>query len=195
MRKLQLTLVAMTVALAPASWAQGTADTFKVNYYSGANSGSTDATVRITNPGTSGGDLCAMIYVFEPDQQMAECCGCSVTPDGLLTLSVNKNLTANALTGVKLTTGAIKIVSSTNPGSCNPSKVTPTPSIRAWITHLQSGTSGSANENLGGGKGAITEQDFLDATLSTTELNKLEGFCGNIQQNGSGHGVCTCTGE
>ena len=56
--------------------------------------GAPDGTVRITNVGTNittpgSGNLCALIYVFEPDQQMAECCGCLITPDGLLTLSIN----------------------------------------------------------------------------------------------------------
>jgi hypothetical protein len=104
-------------------------DTFKVGYYS--NAGETpDGTVRITNVGTNittpgSGNVCALIYVFEPDQQMAECCGCLITPDGLLTLSINANLTDNPLTPVTLTTGAIKIVSSAG-GACNAAKPVPT---------------------------------------------------------------------
>ena len=104
-------------------------DTFKVNYFSSnppnncagiGNSincliqtdGISDGAVRITNVGTSGGNLCADIYVFDPYQELAECCSCKITPDGLLTLSVANNLTANTLTGVPLSSGVIKIVSS-----------------------------------------------------------------------------------
>lgn len=74
--------------------------------------GISDGTVRITNVGTSGGSLCADIYVFDPYQELAECCSCKITPDGLLTLSVSDNLTANTLTGVPLSSGVVKIVSS-----------------------------------------------------------------------------------
>src|SRR6202035_1605512 len=89
------------------------------------NDGIADATVRITNVGTQigsktdpSGDLCAMIYVLTPDQQLAECCGCSLTPDALLTLSVDENLTSNPLTPVRPTTGDIKIISSTGSPNC-----------------------------------------------------------------------------
>ena len=78
-----------------------------------------------------------MIYVFEPDQQLAECCGCKITPDGLLTLSVHRNLTSNPLTGATLINGAIKIVSSTWNPPCNAAKPVPAAGIRAWITHVQ----------------------------------------------------------
>ena len=74
---------------------------FSVNYFANNGvSGAPDATVRVTNPGTSNGNLCAMVYVFDNDQQMTECCGCITTPDGLRTFSVNKDLTSNPLTGV-----------------------------------------------------------------------------------------------
>ena len=90
-----LSLVAAAFGFAAILSAQTAApgpDTFKVGYYSNAHYG-VDGTVRITNVGTNittpgSGNLCAMIYVFEPDQQMAECCGCLITPDGLLTLSI-----------------------------------------------------------------------------------------------------------
>jgi|HubBroStandDraft_5_1064220.scaffolds.fasta_scaffold457170_1 hypothetical protein len=169
------TLSAQTAAPGP--------DTFKVSYYSNANGGGPDGTVRITNVGTNittpgSGNLCALIYVFEPDQQMAECCGCLITPDGLLTLSIDTNLASNPLTPVTLTTGAIKIVSSAG-GACNPSKPTPVTGIRAWGTHIQAA-------------GVVTETEFVDSTLSTGELNLLKNKCGSILSNGSGFGVCSC---
>ena len=101
----------MTATLSPHSYP----DTYKVNYFS--NNGVADATLRITNVGTQNdptGDLCALIYVFDPNQELAERCSCAVTPDGLLTLSVETNLTADTLTGRPLTTGDVKILSSTS---------------------------------------------------------------------------------
>ena len=64
----------------------GGGDGYRLNYFSNANTkGAPDATVRIVNPGTTAddstgdnGDLCANIYVFAPDQQLSECCGCKV---------------------------------------------------------------------------------------------------------------------
>jgi len=184
-----LVATALALSVIPgAALAQNKA--FSVNYYANANTGGPDATVRITNPGTAGapspsGDLCALIYVFSADQQMAECCGCTVTPNGLRTLSVERDLASNALTGVRLTTGAIKIVSSSQPatGGCNGATATPTPELIAWATHLQ-----RPNESTT----AITETAFESAILSAPELAVLEDRCGDIQDNGSGHGVCSC---
>src|SRR5437667_6664567 len=76
-------------------------DVYQLNYFDNANSWFPDAFVRISNPGTTflgtvapvNGDICAMIYVFRPDQQLTECCGCKLTPNALLKLSVDKNLT------------------------------------------------------------------------------------------------------
>src|ERR1039457_5514708 len=100
-------------------------------YYSNANTANApDATVRAVNDG----------------EELTECCSCVIPPDGLLSESVNKNLTANPLTGIKPTRGVIKIIS-----SCTESDVTtnfeanrPTPGIRAWATHIQKLTAGYA---------------------------------------------------
>src|SRR5271163_2142709 len=40
-------------------------------------------------------DACAMIYVFDDDQEMGECCGCPISPAGIETWSVEHELTAN----------------------------------------------------------------------------------------------------
>src|SRR5579863_6888902 len=98
-------------------------DLLKVNYFSNANTaGAPDGTVRISNPGSPTGELCAQVYVFDPYQEMSECCACLVTPDGLRTLSVNTDLTSNPLTGVTLQTGVVSIVSGIVPanGVCSP---------------------------------------------------------------------------
>jgi hypothetical protein len=165
-------------------------DVFKINYF--ANNGVTgapDATVRVTNPGTSNGNLCAMVYVFDNDQQMSECCGCLTTPDGLMTFSVKTNLTNNPLTGIVSNNGDIKLVSSTvNNSPCDATaNVTPTPTLRAWATHIQ---------NKVGSAYPITETEFTDATLSAGELANLESDCFFINRLGSKHGLCTCgTGD
>ena len=163
------------------------ADTLKVEYFANANTaGAPDATVRLTNPGTAGGNVCADIFVFDANQELSECCSCILSPDGLRTLSVNTDLTSNPLTGIILTTGAIKIVSAKlSGGQCPlPVVINSTPAVRAWATHIQDSSF------------AITETNAQDATFSVNEDVSLIRECQAIQIAGSGHGVCSCgTGD
>jgi hypothetical protein len=174
-----LSIAAVLVGLAASLSAQVIdPDTFKVTYFS--NNGTTpDNTVRLTNVGTSGGSLCADIYVFDPAQELAECCSCRVTPDGLLTLSVYNNLTSNTLTGVSLTTGDIKIVSSK---TCDATKPSPVSGIQGWATHVQAGA-------------VVTETAMIDSGMSAAELAGLSARCAAIHLDGSLKGICTCTSE
>jgi hypothetical protein len=130
-----------------------------------------------------------MIYVFDNDQQLTECCGCVETHNGLRTLSVRRDLTANPLTGVISNNGVIKVVSAAvNNSPCDASaNVAPKPNLREWGTHTQ---------NLVGSTYPITETEFTDSTLGATELANLQAQCAFIGILGSGHGLCTCgTGD
>jgi hypothetical protein len=167
-------------------------DTFKVNYFSNIGTGLAPSQVRLTNVGTSGGNICADIYVFDTNQELQECCSCQVTPDGLLTLGIGPlggDIAANPLTGEDppLLNGSIAIVSSS--GTCShtglplPVSPTPVPGLRAWATHLN-------------GPGLTTETEFQDSGLTAVELSRLAAECKAIQLVGSGKGVCACgTGE
>jgi hypothetical protein len=166
------------------------ADTLKVDYFANANTaGAPDATLRISNPGTSpSGTLCANIFVFDVHQEMSECCSCWVSPDGLRTFSVNTDLTSNPLTGKTLNGGVVKVVSTYTVGGVCPSPTSfynrITPSVRAWTTHIQ-------NSNF-----TITEGAAQDASLSWAEVSRLEKECSSIATDGSGSGVCSCgTGD
>jgi hypothetical protein len=164
-------------------------DVYKVNYFSNNAAPAPDATVRIDNPGLTYGNLCAMVYVFDADQQMTECCGCVETHNGLRTISVRNNLTSNPLTGVRSTNGVIKIVSAAvNNSPCDPtSNVTPKANLRAWVTHIQ---------NAVGTAFPITETESSDSTLGATELANLQAQCAFVNILGSGHGICSCgTGD
>ncbi len=164
-------------------------DVFKVNYFSNNAGTAPDATVRIDNPGLTYGNLCAMVYVFDADQQLTECCGCVETHNGLRTLSVRNNLTSNPLTGVRSNNGVIKIVSAAvNNSPCDPTaNVKPTANLRAWVTHIQ---------NAVGTAWPITETESSDSTLGATELANLQAQCLFVNILGSGHGICSCgTGD
>jgi len=191
-RTTSLVVFLLTLALcAGSAWAQTAAvttttppaDTLKIDYFSNANTaGAPDATVRIDNPGTGSGNVCASLFVFDPNQELSECCSCLLTPDGLRTLSVNSDITSNPLTGVTLNTGLIKFVS-TIPvaGTCPlPTQVRPTPALRAWTTHIQTGNF------------AITETTSQDATLSNGEVSRLSRQCYAVWLVGSGRGICSC---
>jgi hypothetical protein len=160
-------------------------DVYKLNYFSNNVAGAPDGTVRIDNPGLTYGNLCAMIYVFDADQQLSECCGCVETHNGLRTLSVKRDLTGNPLTGRVSTTGVIKVVSAAvNNSPCDPtSNVSPKANLRAWGTHIQ---------NAVGTAWPITETEFSDSTLGATELANLQAQCAFINILGSGQGVCSC---
>jgi hypothetical protein len=164
-------------------------DVYKVNYFSNNAAPAPDATVRIDNPGLTYGNLCAMVYVFDADQQLSECCGCVETHNGLRTLSVRRDLTSNPLTGRVSTNGVIKVVSAAvNNSPCDPtSNVTATPNLRVWITHIQ---------NAVGTAFPITETESSDSTLGATELANLQAQCAFINILGSGQGICSCgTGD
>src|SRR5215469_16640481 len=133
---LSLVLVSLVVAGANVASAQ---DVYRLNYFSNNVAAAPDATVRISNPGLTYGNLCAMVYVFDFDQQLTECCGCIETHNGLRTLSVRSNLTSNPLTGVVSRNGVIKVVSAAvNNSPCDPSSnVKPTANLRTWVSHIQ----------------------------------------------------------
>ena len=154
--------------------AQNQTDVFWVAYYSGgvtSADGSGTGIVQVINPGATGANLCADIYVYDPNQELKECCHCTVTPDGLLTLSITQ-LTNNPANGVFSITGAIKVVSDP---TCNESSPTPTPELRSWIVNPN-------NRNA-------TESEFEAAPLSAQELSNLKVLCGGIK-NDTGTGQC-----
>jgi hypothetical protein len=159
---------------------------YRVDYFANANTaGAQDATLRLDNDGAAAAaNLCADIFIFDPNEEMSECCSCLETPDGLRKLSINTNLTSNPLTGVLLTDGVIKIVpAATSGGSCPvPFRVTTVAGaeIQGWATHIQDTTF------------IVTETASQVSTLSTAEQSNLAQQCGAIEKVGSGKGICSC---
>jgi len=106
-------------------------------------------------------------------------------PNGLLILSVNRDLTDNPLTGwPPPDDGVIKIVSD-NGQNCDPTSPVPNigQGLRAWATHLQSPN---------GSYLVTTEEEFAGAALQLDELLFLSHACSFVQFLGSGKGVCSC---
>ena len=162
-------------------------DVYRLNYFNGleVGEGIFFETVRIDNPGLTYGNLCAMIYVFDRDQQLTECCGCVQSHNNLSTIPLF-SLISNPLTGNFPLNGVIKIVSAAvNNSPCDPStNVRPTPNLREWGTHFQLTTTAPGfNE---------TETEFSPSTLGATELANLQAQCSFINILGSGNGICRC---
>lgn len=156
---------------------------FALSYYSNAHaSGAPDGVLRIINDGNTGGWLWSNIYVFDNTEELLECCSCGVSPNGLLTLSVNRNLTSNPLTGRVPSRGVIKTVSST---TSDPTHVTIRAGQREWLTHIQKGATATAY--------SVTETDLKDSTLGASEFSSLQADCSFAITLGSGQGTCSCS--
>jgi hypothetical protein len=205
----------------PGAAAAGTPDpsTYNVGYFDvhepiGANgTGGGDNVVKLIQttaaaPTPGPGNLCAMIYVYDDDEEQGECCGCLLTPNQLLDLSVAKDLTSNwEFTTPDNDNGVIKIVSAApnNPGcaphsvggkpvtschdGCDPSiGYTQQPAIVGSILRVSS-TLGTA-----GPLANLTETSmFEEGAPDTVEAgNLLQACLFNSVTNGSGFGACTC---
>jgi len=178
------------------------------------------------NPGIAGESqqfVCAMIYVFDDDEEMGECCGCPISSAGLLTLSVEHDLTSNFVFGNNPdsnTQGAIAIVAAAQ----NPNIITfGSPSNGHLCTLGQSGacnfgcdpTNGpgftvSTSDNLlgsithnqvvaangGGSTSGLTEIGlFDDAAGDPNNLIYLQNQCGGLVGGGTFRGICHCPTE
>ena len=196
---LLLPIFALTLLSASNAFAQGDKSYYFVAYFSNANTGGApDAVLRLINDGDAStaqvegvpnGTLYASIYTFDDSQEMQECCNCTVTADGILSESVNQNLTSNTLTGRQETSrGVVKIISSS---SSDPTNNVLTPGLRGYMTHVQSTTNIPSK-----GPFFVSETALPDSNLVSTEQEDIEETCGFIfTLGGRTWGICSCTPE
>jgi hypothetical protein len=201
-------LVALVFALAAMAQNPITADSpFQVRYAANLNLG--ESYIDISNSGANGasllgpgfggasGNICVNVYAFSPDEQLISCCSCLVTPDGLVHLGVNADLTSKTLTGVIPTSVVVKLVSTLAgaagtgtscsnsaatvvPGLVAPAAGAIVPGLLAWGTTL----------HPQGAAFVTTETAFTPSTLSAGEIASISGRCASILGNGSGFGIC-----
>src|SRR5271154_6956038 len=134
---MRFTLALAALAFSAVAFAD---DTFQIDYAANLNVG--DSFVNFTNSGATvasgvSQNLCINLYTFDPEEELISCCSCSVTPNGLVSLSVIKSLISNPLTPAIPTSVVIKAVAST--GTCNASVVSPANlahGLLAWGTSL-----------------------------------------------------------
>ncbi len=196
-------VILAALALSVAAFAQNpiAADSpFQVRYAANLNLG--ESWINISNTGANGaalmgpgfgtaaGNICVNVYAFSPDEQEISCCSCLVTPNGLVSLGVVRDLTSNTLTGVIPTSVVVKLVATLagtggSGTSCTNSAATATTGtivsgLVAWMTTVHA--NGTAT--------AVTETAFTPATLSAGELASIAGRCAADIGNGSGFGIC-----
>ena len=199
-----------TITVLPVISAEGA---FQVRYLANLDKG--DSYVNLTNAGTldgraPAGNICVNVYTFDPAEELISCCACPITPNGLVSLSARNDLISNTLTPGVPTSITVKLVSTAVFGTgaalgtnisataCDASAVGSgvigppntgniiTRGMRAWATTLHLNTSVLPAPCVY----QKTETPFSRAELSLSELAKLTSFCGFIQSNGSGFGIC-----
>ena len=200
MKKVEFLLcLAIALMLSGNALAQNAGDnsSYFVTYYSNANTaGAPDGTLRLVNDGEASttssdgapnGNLWASIYVFDDSQEMQECCSCFVSANGLLSESVNVELTASSVSGRVPTRGVIEVVSSS---TNDPTKNVLKAGLRGWMTHIEA----TSNIPVSGPFYGI-QSPMADSKLVPAEKSALELVCDFIVEIGAGRGVCACTPE
>ncbi len=201
LRTLALAAVALgTAALASAQVAPVTApiDAFQVSYaadlligYSVINLTNTGEYTTGTGfnfgPTNTSGNICVNAYVFDPAEEEIACCSCLVTANALNSLSVRNDLISNTLTAGSPTAVVVKLIAN-NAGAttCNPSSPAAgnlVAGMRAWMTTIHAEPTTPVTYG-------ITETPFLPSVLAGAELLKLTNYCGFIQNDASGAGIC-----
>ncbi len=169
--------------------------------------GDGDNRLSLVNSTADNGTICALIWVIDADQELGECCGCPVSPNGLLTFSVETDLIDNwEISGDEFHSGTIAIDSvipnnrlclgpggvGTNPacnGGCDPSQGQPditVPGLSGYITGSQ----------IIGTHKSLTEREMIDeGNADADEENNLTTLCSFVVSNGSGKGFCHCPKE
>ena len=201
LRNVMLAMLALAIV---ASAQPVTTDSpFQVRYAANLNIG--ESYINISNSGANGapllgpgfggavGNMCVNVYAFSPDEQLISCCSCLVTPNGLVNLGVNRDLTSRTLTGVIPTSVVVKLYATlagaggtgTNcsNSAATVTTATATPGLLAWGTTIHNGPPAAPAYN-------VTETAFTPSTLSAGEMASIGGRCAAILGNGSGFGIC-----
>jgi hypothetical protein len=184
---------------------------FQIKY--AANTTKGDSYIDISNDGASmttttiqsgqntlavSGSICVNVFAFNADEEILSCCSCPITPNGLVALSVQRDLLNNTFTGrASPNSVVIKLVATTPPGGgiatagnpCGTAASTVSlanlaPGMVAWGTSLHTNTSAATTTY------ALTETAFTVAEPSVAELARLANLCSIAQLQGSGYGIC-----
>jgi len=198
----------------PTAGAPGTPDanSFNVGYFdvseplSENGTGSGDNIVHLINP-TSTDPMCAMIYVYDDDQELGECCGCPLSSNKLLNLSVTRQLTSNFEQRTPDNDNGIVAIQAGVPNNPTCTNLNPeSPGFGGPALGCNGGCDPTFTfQPAAGLVGSILKASTISGITSLTETNMFkEGaaddteiafatlFCFTNIANGSGNGVCNC---
>ena len=166
---------------------------YQVRYL--ANLNVADSYVNISNVGTVNGNdpagqLCANIYVFDPNEEPVSCCACPVTPNGLVRLSARDSLVRNPLTFNNPTAAVVKILftAKTAGDACDAGGL-PVP-VATTLARGGAAWAWTPHQNTSNNRYELTETEFARSDLSISEYQKLAAVCRFIQTYASGFGLC-----
>jgi len=172
------------------------------------NTGANGASLFGPGFGGAAGNICVNVYTFSPDEQLISCCSCLITPNGLVSLSVQNDLISNTLTGVRPNSVVVKLLAtatgiangapSFSGSTCTNSAagagttfpIAVAGGMAAWGTTLHSATAPTGTGTTTTGPYSVTETAFTPSTLSAGELASVTNRCTNIIGNGSTFGIC-----
>jgi len=203
-------LLAALVCITMAVFAQAqTLDGFfQVSY--AANPAAGESIINMINDGANGapllgpgfggaaGNTCVNVYAFDPGEELIACCSCLLTPDQVVNLGVNANLTIKTQTGVVPSSVAIKLLNTLagdgTKTSCTNSAALagqvvgaaiPFPIVPGLVAY------GTTPQQLTGtGVYNMVEHPFIPAVLSGDERASIVGRCASLIGNASSYGIC-----
>jgi hypothetical protein len=169
-----------------------------VNISNDGASMTTTSTVAATNSLAVSGSLCVNVYAFDPDEEILSCCSCPITPNGLVSLSVQNDLLNNTLTGRPSPTSVVIKLYASAPGGAavgttsNPCALSagnllgqaPAVGMVAWATKLHANTSTTTATY------SLTETPFTPAAFNVPEILRLNSLCAFNLAQGSTYGIC-----
>jgi hypothetical protein len=188
-----------------------------------------DDIIRLVNPNGSANlavapeshEVCAMIYVFDDNQEMQACCGCPVSSAGMATFSSNRDLRSNIIgqtnpdpdfgwvdvVAAAPNTASVSEASDQSNGhgcgsdqsvacnqGCDPTSQ-PGYAVSSADTLLGSSTRTQTvvTNTLGEPIAGLTEIPLpINRPRDLNNLTYLQTQCGVLVGNGSGAGTCDC---
>jgi len=198
LRNVLFAVVASSALAFSQTYTVGLDSPFQVSY--AANPSAGESYINIINTGANGnallgpgygtqyGNICVNVYAFAPDEQEISCCSCLVTPNSVVNLGVNRDLTSLTLTGVVPSSVVVKLVSTLagtggSGTSCNQSAAAEGTLVPGMVAY------GTTPQPVGAVYNAV-EHTFVPSTLSKGEWDSITGRCASILGNGSSFGVC-----
>jgi hypothetical protein len=175
---------------------------FQISYAADPSAG--ESYVNIINTGANGapplgpglgaatGNTCVNVYAVDPSEELIACCSCLLTPNQVMNLGVNADLTIKTETGVVPPSVTIKLVNTlAGPTGTGTSCTNSATSAGGAGFPLAVGmvAYGTTPQAVGTVFNQV-EHPFIPSTLSAAELASLTGRCSSIVGNASGYGIC-----